>query len=78
MKPVTLNNNIAIKHMAELIQCHWCKFFSQTARPAPGKADGAGVWEGAALVATVAPAGCSGVFIDANDNHYHLTGQRWM
>ena len=40
---VLLNSSIAVKHIAELIQCHWCRFFSQTARPAPGRAEGAGV-----------------------------------
>ncbi len=32
VKPVMLNNTIPIKHIAALIQCHWCKVF-QPERP---------------------------------------------
>jgi hypothetical protein len=38
---VMLKSNIAIRQIAELIQCHWCSVFSHIERRAPGRA-GAG------------------------------------
>jgi hypothetical protein len=51
------------KHMAELIQCHWCNCFSQTAR--------------LALRAELALCTLTGLpwLKNINDNDYHLMGQ---
>jgi hypothetical protein len=61
--PVIANRNIPSRHMAELIQCHWCKCFSQTAR--------------LALRAELALGTLTGhpSTKNTNDNDYHLMGQ---
>jgi hypothetical protein len=41
VKPVMLKSNIAVRQIAELIQCHWCSVLSQSERRAPGRAQGA-------------------------------------
>jgi hypothetical protein len=52
VKPVMLKSNIAVRQMAELIQCHWCSVLSQSERRTPGRPAGAASAERADEVET--------------------------